>query len=143
METEIYIKDWSFWIIPLIKDFSWIKVLLVQHGRWHWGFPKWHKEGDESDLETALREFTEETGIKEIEIVDGVSFSNQYRFSEDWKRYDKTVVYFPWFIKNFEVTIQEWEIRGYKFVDLKGLLSLGFPENARKMIDEIIRCFWG
>ena len=37
--------------------------LLAQHGASHWSFPKGHVEGRETEIETALREIREETGL--------------------------------------------------------------------------------
>lgn len=46
------------------------KVLLVHHNLGHYGIPKGHVEFGETDEETALREFFEETGIS-ASIIDG------------------------------------------------------------------------
>ena len=42
------------------------EVLLVNEGDGFWGFPKGRPEKDETLLETAIREITEETGLTEI-----------------------------------------------------------------------------
>ena len=41
-----------------------IRTLIVRQNAGHWGFPKGHGEGDESEFETAFREVREETGYK-------------------------------------------------------------------------------
>lgn len=43
-------------------------LLLRNRKRHEWGFPKGHAEGDESDLETALRETAEECGIAALAV---------------------------------------------------------------------------
>lgn len=41
------------------------QVLLIRHKNGgHWGFPKGHVEGQETEEETALREIREETGLR-------------------------------------------------------------------------------
>lgn len=41
------------------------QVLVIRHKNGgHWGFPKGHVEGHETEEETALREILEETGLK-------------------------------------------------------------------------------
>ncbi|MDD2565890.1 MAG: NUDIX domain-containing protein, partial [Candidatus Gracilibacteria bacterium] len=79
MKTNLPIlEDESFGIIPLIKTINGLKILEIQHNAGHWGLPKGHPEGNESNIETARRELTEETGINNIDIIDGVSFSQKY-----------------------------------------------------------------
>jgi bis(5'-nucleosidyl)-tetraphosphatase len=43
-------------------------LLLRNRKRREWGFPKGHAEGDESDLETALRETAEECAIAALAV---------------------------------------------------------------------------
>lgn len=50
-----------------------------------WGFPKGRRNYNESDLVAALREFNEETDIKEDDIR---LFSNTKTFIEEYKSYD-------------------------------------------------------
>lgn len=49
------------------------KVLLIgakdDKGKLFWSFPKGHQEADETDIETAIRETKEETGL-DVEISD-------------------------------------------------------------------------
>lgn len=53
-----------------------LSMVVAQYGRnWRepeWGFPKGRRSGNETDLETAIREFAEETGYsrEDIEILD-------------------------------------------------------------------------
>lgn len=61
------IKNISFGIIPL---YHCQEVLLVQNVNKKWGFPIGHKEGNESPIETALRELKEETGISDIRVEE-------------------------------------------------------------------------
>ena len=60
------------------------KLLLLQDERTgKWGFPKGHREPtDASDIQTAIRECTEETGLKEsnYEILPGTLMYHSYLF---------------------------------------------------------------
>ena len=58
-----------------------VKYLLLHHGGEYWNFPKGHQEGDENDLQTALRELEEETGIAKVKVVD--NFLNEYQYDFD------------------------------------------------------------
>ncbi|HZK29314.1 MAG TPA: NUDIX domain-containing protein [Clostridia bacterium] len=53
------------------------RVLLVQHKPGHWSFPKGHVEFDETDRQTAIREVSEETGVK-IAITSDFERSSTY-----------------------------------------------------------------
>ena len=46
------------------------KILLVHHNLGHWGMPKGHVELGETDIDAAMREVFEETGISAY-IIDG------------------------------------------------------------------------
>lgn len=66
------------------------RFLLVQHLGGHWGFPKGHVEGNETEEETALREIMEETGLP-VKILPGFRQTVEYSPSPGcWKE----VVYF-------------------------------------------------
>ena len=53
------------------------KVLLLRHsstssrGGGHWDFPKGHIDEGESEIQTALRELEEETGIAHTNVIAG------------------------------------------------------------------------
>lgn len=74
------------------------EFLLLKHPK-RWDLPKGHQEAGETDLQCALRELEEETGIaaKDIELVDGFRWETQYTVNS--KRHGgrpmrKTVVFF-------------------------------------------------
>ena len=47
------------------------EFLLLNYPSKHWDFVKGKMEKDETPLETALRETKEETGISDVEFIDG------------------------------------------------------------------------
>lgn len=59
-----------------------------------WDFPKGTPNNGENELQTALRETQEETGIKDIEFIDGFRKSIKYFFRKDGALISKEVVYF-------------------------------------------------
>ncbi len=66
--------------------------LLLQNGG-RWDFPKGNIEKGESELETVLREVTEETGLTDIKIVDGFRRIVEYFYRRDGKNVHKQVAY--------------------------------------------------
>jgi 8-oxo-dGTP pyrophosphatase MutT (NUDIX family) len=106
------IEDRSYGAVVVCKD----KFLLLKHKAGHWGFPKGHKEGDESLQETVLREIKEETGIVGCKFLDSSPISEEYTFTwDDGKEYHKVVQYLVGFADTDTVTLQEDEVVDYKW----------------------------
>ena len=66
------------------------KVLLIKDSYGHWIWPKGHVEKGESPDETAVREVSEETGLKSLKIIAEVG-TQQYYFTLKGKKIFKTV----------------------------------------------------
>ncbi len=117
-------KQVSCGIIPILyKDNKkWFLILKWRHNNW-W-FPKWHMEEWEDCLTTALREFTEETGIPSnfIDVIDKKRiYEDSYWFTLEGRRVFKIVRYYVWFLKEwFEKYIkpQNEEIYDIKIISL-------------------------
>ena len=61
-------------------------ILLPQYPQGQWDLPKGHVEdSDENNLVTAARELGEETGISEIEFVNGFEEQTKYSFKHKGK----------------------------------------------------------
>ncbi|MDP6870548.1 MAG: NUDIX domain-containing protein [Candidatus Poseidoniaceae archaeon] len=70
-------------------------ILLLQYPQGHWDFPKGHVEESDSDKKmTAARELKEETGISNIEFVDGFETKSKYNFRHKGKFVEKQVYWF-------------------------------------------------
>jgi len=71
------------------------EYLILRHrGEEYWAFPKGRLEDGEADLEAALREVGEETGIHHLRPVEGFRRISRYRFARGGATVDKTVVYY-------------------------------------------------
>lgn len=99
-------------IIVFYRDNPSLKFLLIKSAQGgHWTFPKGHMHKGEEDLECARREVWEETGLKDLEVLDGFLQSECYRSFGD----EKCVKYFlgethskDFVIDNEEVSDAEW-----------------------------------
>ena len=71
------------------------KYLLLRHryGE-HWGFPKGHIEAGESEIEAAMREMREETGITEVQLIPDFRKVSRYHFYRGRRPVFKENVYF-------------------------------------------------
>ncbi len=107
------------------------KVLLIKnHNAKYWSFPKGHIEKDESEIQTAIREVKEETGL-DIELY------KHYRQISDYNPYGrikKRVVFFMGESSTDEVLKQEEEIDSYKWVTFKQAEKLCSYENDIRIL---------
>lgn len=76
----------------LLLEAQRINDKLGQHT--FWDFPKGTPNKGENELQTALRETSEETGITDIEFMDGFRKSIKYFFRKDGALINKEVVFY-------------------------------------------------
>ena len=76
------------------------EFLLIQHStesnkiKGHWDFPKGHIENNETELETAIRELQEETGIDDFRLIDNFRHKITYSVNRNNKVIPKEVIFF-------------------------------------------------
>jgi len=70
------------------------EFLLLNYPQGHWDFIKGKVEQGETPYQTASRETKEETGISDIEFIDGFEESVEYNFRFKNEDIHKTVVFF-------------------------------------------------
>jgi bis(5'-nucleosidyl)-tetraphosphatase len=88
-----------------------LSFLLMRHAD-RWDLPKGHLDAGESDMECALRELVEETGITEndIAIDPGFRFTNEYEvFSHRLNRRaeKRLTIFLAWLESPVELAITE------------------------------------
>ena len=121
-------------VIVVYKGEENLFLILRQYtipAKYSWTFPKGHHEGQETPKETALRELKEETGIKEIELLDLPLIHEEYEASHDSEKYFKMNDYFLGFVEDKTVIIQESEIDLYKWATYEEA-SEAFTYSVRK-----------
>lgn len=81
--------------IVLFREDNTKKLFLLLHYlSGHWDFIKGRIEKNEHLKEAAIREAQEETGITDIEFIDGFEEKIQYRYQYDGRQVRKEVVFF-------------------------------------------------
>jgi 8-oxo-dGTP pyrophosphatase MutT (NUDIX family) len=70
------------------------EFLLLNYTAGHWDFPKGNIEYGEQEKEAATREIREETGITDVEFIDGYRMIIDYRYRHSKKLVHKEVVLF-------------------------------------------------
>src|SRR4051812_37459831 len=84
-----------------------LRFLLLDYGR-HWDFAKGHVDPGESDMDAAVRELREETGIRDIRVVPDFQQEIVYFFrSARHGLIRKTVVFFLAEVSKPDVILSE------------------------------------
>ena len=122
------------------------KVLLLRHssissrGGGHWDFPKGHIDDGETEIQTALRELEEETGIAHAEVIDGFRDTITYTFSGGQEQIGKEVVFFLATTKESKVTLSHEHI-DYCWLDFDSAFSCLTYDNARQVLRNAIEFY--
>lgn len=109
-------------------------LILFQHGSRTWSFPKGHMEAGETEIQTALRELLEETGLR-TELIPGARAVTQYSVGPLSR---KQVVLFPGEVRG-EPEIRAGEIDAFRWVKPRELGQYLFPDVVSAMEDILIK----
>jgi 8-oxo-dGTP pyrophosphatase MutT (NUDIX family) len=113
--------------------------LLIQHNAGHWAFPKGHAEKGESEIDAALRELEEETGIADVELDTRRVFEERYikTFRGDARRLvRKTVRYYIGEVASPRVKVQVEEIQDHRWATTAEARKLITYSESRRMLEE-------
>lgn len=133
-----YVKyEKSCGAIVLHKFNDAMKILLIKNlSGSHWSFPKGHMELYESEVDTAIREIKEETGL-DVTIDD--NFRSEVRYSPR-RGIVKDVVYFVAHVKDKPfVKLQKEEIKDYKWCSVDEARKVITHINNVKILNEAFR----
>lgn len=111
-------------------------LLLLNAGRWD--FPKGNMEKGESDLQTVLREVSEETGLKDVEIVPGFRRVVEYFYRRDGKNVHKAVVYLLARTSEESVKIS-FEHQGFGWFQYEQAKQRASYDNSRMTLEDADR----
>jgi 8-oxo-dGTP pyrophosphatase MutT (NUDIX family) len=86
------------------------EYLLLHYTAGHWDFPKGNIEVGESEKQAATREIREETGIIDVEFLDGFRMKIEYKYRHRRRLVQKEVVLFLARTHTRQVTISHEHI---------------------------------
>ena len=109
------------------------EYLVLQYSAKHWDFPKGGVERGEEEKETALRELREETGISEVQFVQGFREEISYFYREGGELVKKTAVFYLAKTTQEKVVLS-FEHIGYKWLKLQQALRQVTYKNARELL---------
>ena len=108
-----------------------IELLLIKNRYGgHWSFPKGHVEGRETEVQTALREGKEETGL-DISLQSGFRHAVEY-FPRPYVK--KQVVYFLGEATSNDLHMQEEEISRIIWMDIHKAYHMVTFKNDKNLI---------
>ena len=107
--------------------------LLLHYLSGHFDFPKGHVEKDEDEKQTALRELIEETGISDIEFIDGFREEVSYKYRRGKKLSNKQVVFFLGKTFTEEIIVSD-EHHSHLWLPYDAALKKLTFENARVLL---------
>lgn len=116
------------------------KVLVEKSLSGFYGFPKGHIENGESEIECAIRETLEETGIN-------VLVDSSHRFSVSYMVHDvvpKEVIYFISYLKGSDViSVQEEELSDACWVPINEVRDVLTFDNLKNLWDKVLEEYYG
>lgn len=109
--------------------------LLLNYPTGHWDFIKGKMEQGETEHQTAIREAKEETGIEDLEFVEGFEENINYNFQYDGELIYKEVVFFLAKTKTETVKISH-EHLDYNWLDYKNAKEKTTYQNAKNILSK-------
>lgn len=107
--------------------------LLLHYPSGHWDFIKGRIEKGEQPKEAALREAREETGITDIEFIDGFEERIQYSYQFGGREIRKQVIFFLAKTKNTDVKISD-EHLSYTWLEFDAAFEKITYQNAKDLL---------
>lgn len=129
------ITEKSCGAIIFTKESGQIRYVIIQSKEGIYGFPKGHMEGTETEIQTALREIAEETGLS-VNMIDGFRTEDVHTFTRDGKTRLKHIVYFLGEYSNQIPTAQISELRSVCLLDYETAISVFQFESSRRLLTE-------
>ena len=108
--------------------------LVLDYGK-HWDFPKGHLKRGETDMQAAIRELAEETGLNKPRPVDGFHYHLRYFFKHKKKGLvDKTVAFFIARVKTPRIRLSDEHV-GHKYLSAAAAKKRLTYASARHLLE--------
>ncbi len=127
------IMEVSAGVVLIRKENGVNLFLLLQYPSGHWDFIKGHKENGETDIQTAIRESEEETGIRDIQFLDGFAERIQYVYKNRHRLIHKRVVFLLGITNTAEVSLSDEHLE-FLWTDYEQSVQQVTFGNARRVL---------
>ena len=126
-------KEKSCGAIVFKKQKDGIKYLLLHYGAGHWDFPKGRQEKNENEEQAAMREIKEETGIEDVNLIDGFRETINYFYKLGEETVFKEVIFFLAQAATDEVKLSSEHI-GYAWLGYENAYKKLTFSNAKELL---------
>ncbi|RKY23766.1 MAG: diadenosine tetraphosphate hydrolase [Planctomycetota bacterium] len=127
----------SYGIIVFRREGGEILFLLLKNAKWgHWDFPKGHPDAGEDELEAALRETREESGLTNLNVIPGFRESIRYHVDIKGERPEKGMKEAVYFLAESptDAVALSHEHTDHRWLPLEEALPLIQFGNARDLL---------
>ncbi len=132
--SEYEIEHSAGGVVFKVNKGSPLYLVLISKRR-IWEFPKGHIEPGEDSKTAAIREVKEETGLEELEVLDGFTFSVNYEFLKNGVKVKKDVIYYLMKTNSNSVKVSDEHI-GYMWLTYEKALEVLTHKNSRNLLRE-------
>lgn len=134
MNSNLVLHHSCGFIVYFVAENGKREYLLLQYPEGHWDFVKGHiDDTDLSLLDTAKRELEEETGIKDINVIDGFFETAEYFYFRDGCKHEKRVDFYLGEISSKEIVISH-EHTHFDWQEYSSALNKITFENAKNIL---------
>ena len=109
------------------------KFLLLNYPSGHWDFVKGKMEKGETPRKTAIRETNEETGISDVDFINGFEEEIEYYFYADKQEIHKKVIFFLGKTKTSDIILSH-EHLNYIWLEFDNAIERITYENAKNLL---------
>lgn len=103
-------------VVFYLEEEGYPVYLILLYGAGHWDFPKGNIEAGESEIDTVKREVYEETGIRDIELLNGFRHEISYFYRKQGNLVNKSVIFY--LARSFEKNVKlSSEHKDYAWLD--------------------------
>ena len=119
--------------VILVNENNRKQFLLLNYPSKHWDFVKGKMEEGETPRQTAIRETKEETGITDVEFIDGYEEEIEYYFRADNQDIHKKVIFFLGKTQTQDIILSH-EHLDFIWLDFDNALNKITYENAKNLL---------
>jgi len=133
-------KERSAGVVVCMEKPDGNRFLLLNYPTGHWDFVKGKIEQGETLHQTAVRETKEETGISDLEFVEGFEEKINYNFQFEGELIQKEVIFFLAKTKTHTVNVSH-EHLDYTWLDYENALEKVTYQNAKNILSKANKLF--